>query len=431
MDRQKILIIAGGILIILIILLVVGLKRDSGPSSATLEIWSVYDDKGIWGELIEAYQKENKHISINFQKKPFVDYERELINAFAAGRGPDIFYLHNTWLPKHKDKLKPMPQTEEFITLKNFQDIFVDAAYSDFVDNNKIYAIPLYVDTLALYYNKDFLNSAGITSPPDTWDEFMDDVELLTSRDQWGNIKRSGAAMGTAENVNRSTDILAALMLQTGTQMTDDSHSRATFNQRTYLKEGSFSPGKDALRFYTDFSNPLKRVYCWNRQMPYSIDAFYQGKAAMMINYSHHIKTIRDKASYFNFDIAPLPQIKDRDFDVNYPNYWGLAVSKSSKYSVAAWKFILFLSQRENLKKYLETAKRPAPRRDLIEWQKNDPDLGVFAIQALSARSWYQVDSQAIEKIFANMIKSIVLGEAAIDQAINKAVEQVTVLMRQ
>jgi len=235
--------------------------------------------------------------------------------------------------------------------------------------------------------------------------------------------------MGTAENINRSTDILTLLMLQTGTKMTNDDYTQATFNQKIRLKEQTFSPGQEALRFYTDFSNP-KRVYCWNRQMPYSIDAFYQGKTAMMINYSHHIETIRDKASYFNFGLAPVPQIKDRDFDVNYANYWGLAVSKNSDYPIAAWKFIVYLTQRENLKKYLEQAKRPAPRRDLIEWQKTDPDLGIFANQALSAQSWHQVDNQAIEKIFADMIKSVVLGEATIEQAINKAADQVTVLMK-
>ena len=158
-----------------------------------------------------------------------------------------------------------MPQPEGFINAQDFQNMFVDVAYQDFVSENKIYAIPLYIDTLALYYNKDFLNSAGISFPPTNWDEFMDDVEKLTKKDQWGNIERSGVAMGTAQNINRSTDILALLMLQTGTEMVSQDYRNAVFNQATHLKGESFNPGRDALRFYTDFSNPTKRVYCWNR----------------------------------------------------------------------------------------------------------------------------------------------------------------------
>lgn len=430
MDKQKLLIIVAIVVIILIIVLAFGLKEDRGKKSVVLEFWGVYDEPTLYSGFIEAYSKENKHVTIKYQKKSFDTYEKDLVDALAAGQGPDIWIIHNTWLPKHKDKISPVPQTEEFTSLKIFENTFIDVVYQDFVDDNEIYAIPLYVDTLALYYNKDLLNSAGIPSPPATWTEFLTDVELLTQRDQWGNIQKSGVAMGTAENINRSTDVLTLLLLQTGAEMTDEKHVQATFHQSTYLEGKPFSPGKEALRFYTDFSNPTKRVYCWNKQMPYSIDAFYQGKTAMMINYSHHIETIRSKVPYLNFAIAPVPQIEGRDFDINYPNYWALTVSKGSKASEEAWRFILFLRQKENARQYVELAKKPTSRRDLVEWQREDADLGVFADQALSARSWYQADSQAIEKIFANMVESIVLGEALIEQAIAKAADQVTILMR-
>lgn len=430
MAKQKILIIGVIAFVVLIVILMFGLRGGGGSKSITLEFWGTYDNYNVYEVLIEAYQKENKNITIKYVQKSFADYEKELLNALAAGKGPDIFSVHQTWLPKYGDKISPMPQTKEFITPKVFQDTFVDVVYQDFVDNDKIYGIPFYVDTLALYYNKDFFNSAGIPSPPTNWDEFLDDVELLTKKDQWGNIERSGVAMGTAQNINRSTDILTLLMLQTGAQMVDSSHSRATFNQTSYLEGGAFNPGRDALRFYTDFSNPTKRVYCWNREMHYSIDAFYEGKTAMMINFSYHISTIRVKSPYLNFGVAPIPQIKDRKFDVNYANYWAQTVSKGSKNPAEAWKFLLYLVRQDNLKKYLENAKRPTSRRDLVEWQKSDPDLGIFANSALSARSWYQIDSQAIEQIFADMIESIVLGAATLDQAINKAADQVNVLMK-
>jgi ABC-type glycerol-3-phosphate transport system substrate-binding protein len=273
-------------------------------------------------------------------------------------------------------------------------------------------------------------NSAGIPSPPTNWEELLDDVYTLTEKDKWGNIKKSGIAMGTAENINRSTDILTLLMLQGGTRMTNEEHSQATFNQVVRFEQERFSPGKEALRFYTDFSNPAKNIYCWNRQIPYSIDAFYEGKVAMMINYSHSIETIRAKSPYLNFAIAPVPQIKDKELDINYANYWGLTVSKNSENSNEAWKFILYLAQKENVEKYLESTKRPTAKRDLIEWQKGDPDLGIFANQTLSAKSWHQIDNSAIEKIFADMIESIVLEKTSLGRALNEAADKVTILMK-
>ena len=64
-----------------------------------------------------------------------------------------------------------------------------------------------------------------------------------------------------------------------------------------------------------------------------------------------------------------------------------------------------------------------------LEQQKSDPDLGVFATQALAARSWYQVDNSAIESIFAEMIDDVNYGRASVREAIRAAENKVSVLM--
>lgn len=47
--------------------------------------------------------------------------------------------------------------------------------------DGKLYAVPLAVQTLQMYYNKDLFAAAGITAPPTTWAEFTKDVETLKS----------------------------------------------------------------------------------------------------------------------------------------------------------------------------------------------------------------------------------------------------------
>jgi hypothetical protein len=66
---------------------------------------------------------------------------------------------------------------------------------------------------------------------------------------------------------------------------------------------------------------------------------------------------------------------------------------------------------------------------DLIDTQKYDTDLGVFAQQALTARSWFQADSVAIESIFADMIDNVILGRQTVRQALQEAESQVSVLL--
>jgi len=436
--RKKIIkigIIIAGVIILLFVISIIWPKPV--PKLAYLVVWGVYDEQEVFNEQITEYTKLNKGIVIKYEKKNPATYEEDLIRAFAENKAPDIWMMHNTWLPKYKILINELPDalSKEILPFESFKNSFVDVVEKDLSENSKIYGLPLYVDTLAMFYNKDFFNSEGIVSPPQTWDELVEDMDLLSKKDQWGQITRVGVAMGTAENINRATDILNLLMLQNGTRMISDDKKKATFSESVRLNEKSYYPGQEALRFYTDFSNPSKRTYTWNRQMRYSIDAFIEGKTVIMFNYSHQIPIIKARAPYLNFGIAPMPQVKDRNFDINYANYWAFTVSKKDKsvenerIAQEAWKFINFLTQQTNSKKYLEKTKKPTARKDLIDWQRNDLELGVFAKQSLTAQSWYQIDNLKIEKIFTDAIDSIVLGSATVERAIDVAASQVNLEM--
>ena len=417
--------------IILLTFLVLGSFGGNRQEKVTLQFWGTFDESSFYKDAIRDFEKNNPNIDVMYRQFNFENYEKQLIGSFAAGTGPDIWLMHNTWLPKHYDKIQPLPQqllTEDkkpLFTYKEFQEQFVDVTVEDLTAGSQIYALPIYVDTLALYYNKDLLNSAGIVLPPSNWNEFNDAAKKLTVFDERSNVVRAGAAIGTAENINRSTDILTLLMLQSGVKMTSENNTSATFSDSV----GGEKVGETALQYYTDFANQSNPFYAWNDRQHYSIDAFIEGNAAMMFNYSHHIKTIRDKSARFNFGVATAPQISNTPVAINYANYWAPTVSKQSKYSDVAWKFLVYLGSTQGAAFYLNTSGRPSARRDLIEQQRTDSDLGAFVVQALSARSWYQIDNSAIETILADMIDDVNFGRASIKDALGAAEDKVNVLM--
>jgi len=432
---NKLFYILIGIIVLVVFLTVIFIFGNFGGgavSSAKLEFWGVYEDKQSFNETIKIFQSSNpanQGIKINYRQFSYEDYEKALIGALAAGTGPDLVMIHHTWLAKHRDKLAPMPDSSgsdeiKFLTPTDFQIQLVDVAYKDLVLQNKIYGIPLYVDTLALYYNKDMFNTAGITRPPQNWEEFNKDVELLTKFDKDGNIIQAGAAMGTARNINRSTDILAALMIQNGTKMTNTTNTNAVFTRSV----NGVKVGENALQYYTDFTNPLKTVYTWNESQHYSIDAFIEGKVAMMFNYSHQIPVVRGRFERLNFSVASMPQFSELDAK-NYANYWAVGVLAQSKNQQAAWRFLNFLASKEGSLTYATKAERPSARRDIIDMQRNDPRLGVFAVQALSAKSWYQIDNGAIDQILAEMIDDVNYKRKKITQALRAAETAVSTLM--
>lgn len=430
MSTNKLYIIAGALIVavfILIFFLVFG-GFGKEQKKVELEFWGVFDEPAAFDQAIRNFRRLNQNINIRYVPFPFEEYEKAVVDALASGRGPDIWMIQSSWLAKHKDKLLPLDQNDKDLNFKllNFRENFVDVAEADLIDSGQIYALPLYVDTLALYYNKDLLNSAGLSQPPKDWDEFNEAVKALTKKDSRGNIEKAGAAIGTARNINRSTDIMMLLMMQSGVEFVDRQRNEATFSDSV-----GFQPvGETALEYYTDFANPTKTVYTWNNNLFYSIDAFVTERLGMMFNYSHHIQTIRAKAPRLNFSVALMPQPKAASARVDYANYFAPAVSAASENPEAAWKFLVYLASREGSLSYLSKSLRPSARRDLIDFQMTDPDLGVFAKQSLTARSWHQADPSAIEKIFADMIEDVVFRRATVGEAIRTAEDRVTVLMQ-
>lgn len=433
MNTNKVYYILVGSIAVAVLLTVVLVLRGIGggtTQSATLEFWGVFDDRSAFDKVVTDFQSQNPGMKVLYRQFTYEEYERSLIDALAAGTGPDIVMVHNTWLPKHGDKLKSLPATipglkQPLLTIQDYKTNFVDVAFDDFVFNNQIYALPLYVDTLALFYNRDILNSAGISRPPQDWEEFNSDVETITRLDGSGQVVQSGAAIGTAKNINRSTDILSALMIQTGVQMTSADNKSATFSSLV----NNTPVGETALKYYTDFANSSVRTYTWNDAQHYSVDAFMEGKTAMMFNYSHEVGVLKNQASRLNFAVAPMPQVSSTDLK-NYANYWGVGVTANSKFPNEAWKFVAYLASKEGAQSYLSTTLRPSARRDLIELQRSDLDLGIFAIQALSARSWYQIDNTAIERIFADMIDDVNFHRSSVKDSMENAESRVNVLMQ-
>ena len=430
--NRKVLIAAGVFMTAMIVLMLANALgfRFGGRErvqNSELTIWGIWDDSQSMNQYIAEFRKQYSNIKIEYRKFTPQEYETELVNALAENRGPDIFTMHHTWYSKHKNKLAPMP--EEVMTLKDYKDRFVDVVYNDFVVDGKVYGFPFYTDTLALFYNKDAFNDAGITTPPSTWKEVQDLVPKLTKIDEEGNILQSGIALGSGENINRSPDILSVLMIQAGAQMTDiNDYSKITFSQGKVVSGQNTNPAELALTYYTDFSNPKKAVYTWNSTLNNSIDAFYEREVAMMLGYSYQVESIKAKAPRLNFAVSPLPQVSLESGLANYANYWGYGVSTQSKYSKEAYIFLKFMTEKEQAQQYFLETKRPTPRRDLVDMQSQDLDYGVFVKQILQAKTWRQPDNNTVDKIFIEAINNVNSGLLSYSRAISQAQSQIQTL---
>lgn len=393
-------------------------RREPPPPAVTLEFWGVGDTRNIWSNIITSYKEANTHVAIEYREIDKETYEEYLVNRLAENQGPDIFMLKNSWIEKHKDKIFPLPETPLNFFPKDFRRIFVDVTSDDLITSKSdILGLPLYVDTPALFYNKDIFNSRGIAVPPKTWDDVVTTSKTLTELTAVGDIIRGGFAFGSAVNIEHLVEIISSLIFQSGDKITDGAEIDLD------------SPAEQALSFYTSFADPTKSHYSWNIRMKNSHEALADGTVAMAIGMASDIDRIKAKNPHLNLGVAAFPQQKNAATPVVYGTYYFPTVSKSSKVPEEAWKFLLYAASQGPAESYIGVSSRAPARRDLIQKGTLSPELEIFYTQALIAKSWRIPDEKTVEAFIRDMVETVILKTATASKSLSNFRQKLQIIM--
>jgi len=380
-NNNKAMFIIGAIIFFLIVfgLIYWFFLRDimSPPSSTpepaqeevSLTYWGLWDEKEVFKSVIDEYQIKNPKITIQYEKMSPEQYRERLLARSQTGNGPDIFRFHNTWLPEIKEVLTSIPS--DIMTVEEFNNTFYPIFQKDLKINEQYYGIPLMVDGTVLIYNEDILKQAGLQSPPNTWvgegNDVFSSIKQLTVKDTNDSIITAGIAIGSATNVEHFGEIFGILLLLNGGDFKDLTSPEAA----------------EALELYRKFSEDGY----WNDQMPVSTTAFIQGKVAMILGPSWQIINIKSQNPELNIKVADVPKGID-DAAVSIANYWVEGVNKNNNNQAEAWKFLKYLSEKEQLLKMHESQSKTRlfgsayPRKDMSELLKDHAYLAAVVRQA-------------------------------------------------
>lgn len=346
-------------------------QKDEGP--VTLTYWGLWEDDNLIKPAILEYQKQHPNIIINYERKSSINYRTRAQTQIREGVGPDIFRIHNSWLPMFVSDLASAPK--DVLTLADFKNMFYPVAADSFVKDNQILGAPAEIDGLALFYNEEMLNAVG-GKPPKNWQEFIDLATKMTVKDVTG-IKTAGAALGSTGNVDHWSDIIGLLLFQ---QPGVDLDNIAT------------SQAAEVLRFYTGFvTDPRKKT--WDVNLPKSTDMFAQGRLGFYFAPSWRAHELRVANPNLKFKVAPVPQLSGKT--VAWASFWGEVVSSRSKNPAEAWKFVKFLTSQEAEKLLFQQASQvrlfgePYSLVSLAPEIAQDPIVGAFVTQGPIYKFWY------------------------------------------
>jgi len=277
-------------------------------------------------EVIKAFEKKHPNIKVELQ----LAKEEKILVQIAGGAGPDIFLWHDIKLAPLAEKgilldISSFMNKEDFDSSKFFSAAIRSCSY-----NNRLYGLPVFVNTHVIFYNQDLFDEEGVRYPtPDwTWDDFLKAAIKLTK-----DIDGDGR-----------TDQFGGVEYQELEAMFDS--FGATYNE---CRVNSFPDWVKATQFLID----LRRKY---KVFPSAGDtssstglggvkafvAFANQRAAMFVAGVHLIPEISKRCNNFRWDIAVAPKVKGKDRRAIIRGVQMICILRTTKHPQEAWEFAKF-----------------------------------------------------------------------------------------
>lgn len=402
-----------------------GKNADTDPkivgASGEVVIWGTFPDNGAFVNEITTFNREyTNSFSIAYQFHDPEKFDRDIVEALASGKGPDIVLLPDDLILRHSDKIQILPYT--VFDQRSFQSTFIQAA-EFYMRDSGVVAIPFAVDPIVMYWNRDLFDNASITQPPQNWTELLALAPKLTKRNpKTFEITQGAVSFGEYTNVKNAKEILAMLFLQVGNPIVamkgnkPESFISSNKTDKPVLDASVVS----AFRYYMDFSNPLKKNYSWSKAMPNSRDAFIDGSLAIYFDYASAYGEIKAKNPHLNFLVAPVPQYQGAKTETTFVRMHGLAVLSSSKNRTTAFIAAQRLLDQKYSKEFTEAFNLPPVRRDLLAIQQTDALKSTLYDAAIRGRTWLDPRPEETDKAFEEAIGSVSSGRADIDRALGQ-----------
>ncbi len=390
----------------------------------TVVIWGTLDGERMYELLQELADAQDEYSDVSYRQIAAEELENQLVNALADGRGPDLLLVPHEQLVSMRSRLRPI--TYDSFPRRDIIDTYIDGAQI-FALNDGLYAYPIAVDPLLLYWNRALLANAGFLNAPATWEQLVNEyVPALIERDANRQIMRSVVAMGEYENIRNAHGIVSTLLLQGGSEMVLEDGRQYSVLLDTSVS-GSGRPLQSAADFYTRFSRPSNTLYSWNRSLPEDRQHFLAEDLLLYFGYASEGVEIEQLNPNLSFGVAEVPQGASATVRRTYGTFYGLGLLRASDNIAGAAAVMNILSSPA-------VAARIAIDNDIVPAHRSSVATGSNDTYGRTAYSvapvtygWLNPEIEASRDIFSTMVRDIVENRFDVSDAVRDAIDRLQV----
>lgn len=280
-------------------------------------------------EIIDGFQEKNPNINIEIEVTPYKQYFTKLEAAATGNVLPDLFWMNGPNFVQYASNDMLMPVKDIVKAEGMDMNNYVDSLVSLYTHEETLYGIPKDLDSVAMWYNKEIFDKAGVAYPTREWT--IEDVKTASAK-----IKESGQDVYGLTIAPNAQESYYNFIPQAGGEIISSDKKRSGYHKPETL---------EAIKV-------MKDLYDSGIAVPYAAildtratDMFESGRVAMSYSGSWQAKPY-DANNNINKKIGLtfMPAIKSNTSVVH-----GLSnvISANTKHPDAAAKFLSYLGSKE------------------------------------------------------------------------------------
>jgi multiple sugar transport system substrate-binding protein len=374
-------------------------ETDGDVVQLQLMGWASSDAENVrLQEMIDNFNAANSDVQANLLLVP--DYDTKLQTSLAGGAPPDVFYIDSFKLPDFVAANAIAPTGDQLEDSDDFYPNLRDA----FTLDGQLYCPPKDFSTLALQYNEDMFDAAGLDYPTAdwTWDDLRNAAEALTTDDVYGMVLSADMARWIA------------FLYQAGGSITNDDFTAMTLDT---------PEAQEAMDFYVGLVQDGFAAQPADLDSGWPGEAFGKGQAAMAMEGNWIISYLNDQFPDLNYGVAELPAGPGGKATMSFTVCYG--VPQGAANPEASLRLVNFLTGPEGMKAWTDLGLAMPTRQSLrAGWLEQYPDLEPFLNGAEYAYPWqFRPGFQDVLDTINSGLQEAFSGLATSEQVLQNAQE--------
>lgn len=331
-------------------------KDSKSEEKTTLTFWCHQNEPWVksYEAMAEKFEKEHPEYTVEVQDYPYNVYNEKIQTAITSSTaGPDIIAVWGGMAPNFigTDALSEVPEE----LAKELDEDYMEPTVGSYKKDGKYYGVPMEynLEYGGMIVNKKLFDESGF-SYPTTWEELRN-VSKSVSVKNGDIVEMKGFEMFDTDSL--ICNYLAMILQQGGQYLGEDGSVNFATEEGVTAMNEILSMIKNG---ECDLTHLIDGEYCYND--------VYQDKGYMSSVGSWAIGEGTDTYGLeygTDFEYVQVPQYGSQMAFASETG-WGLIVPENSANKDAAWEFISFFSEPENLVEHNIACSQLPPRKSLL-----------------------------------------------------------------